>query len=189
MFVVWDFKNLLVWANLYLLRLICSDAEQWVPFSFPPPFPNPPRNPHFQPQCLWVRLGADIGTTWRCFQDSWALSLFSRENTLRHPWSLLRLLWASHPSSPQHFWWALKMFPFHLHVFMDETEDPSIFKQFQQVYLDYIWVRKADIWKSTCLEFIQTLSRFGFQKLVGLDFLLTRWQNNYDNKVDHCSFS
>jgi len=51
--------------------------------------------------------------------------------------------------------------------------DESTFKQFQQVDLDYIWVRKAVIWKSTCLESIQTLNRFGFHKLVGLDLLLT----------------
>lgn len=81
---------------------------------FHPPFPNPPRNPHFQPQCLRVRLGADIWKTWRCFQDSWAFSLFSVENSLRHPWSLLRLPWASHRSSPQHSWWALRCFHFQL---------------------------------------------------------------------------
>lgn len=52
--------------------------------------------------------------TWRCFQDSWAFSLFSVENSLRHPWSLLRLPWASHRSSPQHSWWALRCFHFQL---------------------------------------------------------------------------
>jgi len=157
-----------VWASLYPLRLICSENNGFLSV-FHPPFPTLP--------------GIHISNHNVC-EYAWEQILGGHEDASRilglSHCSQGRTLWDIHDN----YWDCSELATPLPHNIFDEHSrcshsvctffmDESTFKQFQQVDLDYIWVRKAVIWKSTCLESIQTLNRFGFHKLVGLDLLLT----------------